>query len=93
MSDTISDLKRVQSASTQDSFEKASVSTGSESVPSTSGSAKLPYQATHQVELLHLQADIDALLYQLQSLKQQRASVSQDSISVQEHALPALALR
>lgn len=51
------------------------------------GSAKpipLPYQASHQVELLHLQAEIDALLQQLQSLKQQRlasdpASEAQDS--------------
>ena len=35
---------------------------------------KLPYQESHQVELLHLQAEIEALLQQLQSLKQQRLS-------------------
>jgi RNase adaptor protein for sRNA GlmZ degradation len=34
--------------------------------------SKLPYQATHQVELLHLQAETEALLQQLQTLKQQR---------------------
>jgi hypothetical protein len=37
-------------------------------------SKKLPYQANHQVELLHLQAELDALFQQLQSLKQQRQS-------------------
>jgi hypothetical protein len=35
---------------------------------------KLPYQANHQLELLHLQAELDALFQQLQSLKQQRQS-------------------
>ncbi|WP_416672752.1 hypothetical protein [Egbenema bharatensis] len=33
---------------------------------------KLPYQANHKAELIHLQEDIDALLQQLQTLKQQR---------------------
>jgi hypothetical protein len=33
---------------------------------------KLTYQANHQVELLHLQAETEALLQQLQTLKQQR---------------------
>lgn len=33
---------------------------------------KLPYQANHQVELMHLQAEIDALLQHLQTVKQQR---------------------
>ncbi|NJN85473.1 MAG: hypothetical protein HC881_03100 [Leptolyngbyaceae cyanobacterium SL_7_1] len=36
--------------------------------------SKLPYQATHQVELLHLQAETEALLQQLQTLKQQRST-------------------
>lgn len=33
---------------------------------------KLPYQASHQAELLHLQAEVDALLVQLQTLKQRQ---------------------
>ncbi len=33
---------------------------------------KLPYQASHKAELFHLEEDIDALIRQLQSLKQQR---------------------
>lgn len=33
---------------------------------------KLPYQTTHQLELLHLRAEVEALLQQLQFQKQQR---------------------
>lgn len=40
--------------------------------------SKLPYQATHQAELLHLQAEIEALLQQLQTLKRQRLTLSSD---------------
>lgn len=49
---------------------------------------KLPYQANHQVELLHLSAEIDALLQQLQSLKQQRLAC--DPSSEQDSEFPAL---
>ncbi len=48
--------------------------------------AKMPYCASHQVEFLHLQAELDALLQQLQSLKQQRLAAEADSA-------PALAIR
>lgn len=34
----------------------------------------LPYQANHQVELLHLQAETEALLQHLKHLKQQKAA-------------------
>lgn len=34
--------------------------------------SKLPYQVDQQVELLHLQADVEALLQQLQALKQRK---------------------
>ena len=33
---------------------------------------KSPYQADQQVKFLHLQAEIDSLLIELQALKQQR---------------------
>lgn len=33
----------------------------------------LPYQTNHQVELLHLQAETEALLQHLKHLKQQKA--------------------
>jgi hypothetical protein len=37
---------------------------------------KLPYQPTHQVELLHLQAETEALLQEIQTAKQQRISAT-----------------
>ncbi len=40
---------------------------------------KLPYQVDHQVELLHLRAEVEALLQQLQTLKQQRLVSEQDA--------------
>lgn len=48
-----------------------------QAVSSTSRSAilegvKLPYQVDHQVELLHLRAEAEALLQELQTLKQRR---------------------
>ncbi|MCU0524613.1 MAG: hypothetical protein MUF72_07285 [Elainella sp. Prado103] len=53
--------------------------------------AKLPYQANHQVELMHLQAEIEALLQQLKCLKQQRGGDAiPESVS---HDLPVLATR
>lgn len=41
---------------------------------------KCPYNVDQQVKLLHLQAEVDTLLLQLQTLKQQRltAPVSED---------------
>ena len=43
-------------------------------------SMKCPYNVDQQVKLLHLQAEVDTLLLQLQTLKQQRltAPVSED---------------
>lgn len=50
---------------------------------------RLPYQESHQVELLHLQADIEALLEQLQSLKQQRLTAD-TPVEQQSTEVPAL---
>ncbi|MEM8545459.1 MAG: hypothetical protein AAGF66_15885 [Cyanobacteria bacterium P01_H01_bin.119] len=36
-----------------------------------------PYKADHQVELLHLQAEADALLVELQALNQRRINTEQ----------------
>jgi hypothetical protein len=42
-------------------------------------SKKFPYKAAVQVKFLHLQAEVESLLHQLQMLKQQRlATVSCD---------------
>ncbi|HEY9698642.1 MAG TPA: hypothetical protein V6D10_15370 [Trichocoleus sp.] len=51
---------------------------------------KLPYQANHQVELLHLQAETEALLQQLRTLKQNRSS---HEVITPQMPEPALALR
>ena len=40
--------------------------------PAPSASGKLPYQTTHQIELLHLRAEVEALIQHLQFQKQQR---------------------
>jgi hypothetical protein len=55
---------------------------------------KLPYQATHQVELLHLHAEIEALLQQVKTLKQQRL-ISDEALNMQIAGaeLPVLAVR
>jgi hypothetical protein len=37
-----------------------------------------PYQPDHQVELLHLQAEADALLLQLQAVNQRRIAAQND---------------
>ena len=36
--------------------------------------AKCPYRADQQVKFLHLQAEVESLLLQLQTIKQQRSS-------------------
>ena len=35
----------------------------------------LPYQASHQVELLHLQAETEVLLQEIQTVRQQRVNL------------------
>lgn len=74
MTNTVLDLPRVQSVDGQSSESCRTASSSSSSNSSTDSlqPAKLPYQASHQVELLHLQAETEALLQQLQTLKQQR---------------------
>jgi hypothetical protein len=52
--------------------------------------SKLPYQASHQVELLHLQAELDALLQQLQSLKQQRLTSGEQAPELQDTPVHAM---
>jgi hypothetical protein len=58
--------------------------------PSSNLPKQLPYQASHQVELLHLQAELDALFQQLQSLKQQRQTSPATQPDRQTVELPLL---
>ncbi|HEY9640824.1 MAG TPA: hypothetical protein V6C57_10090 [Coleofasciculaceae cyanobacterium] len=56
--------------------------------------AKLPYQANHQVELLHLHAEIEVLLQQVETLKRQRLITDEGSnLQMAEADHPVLAIR
>lgn len=50
-------------------------------------STKVPYQVAQQVKFLHLEAEVESLLQQLQTLKQQRIAAQVEALqakSVQE---------
>ncbi|NJO43069.1 MAG: hypothetical protein HC769_22610 [Cyanobacteria bacterium CRU_2_1] len=85
MSNSVSDRSRVQTAVIEyDPILNSSASSSASSNVSKepvclTKPANLPYQANHQVELLHLQAEIEALLQQLKTLKQQRLASVEDS--------------
>jgi hypothetical protein len=60
------------------------------------GAAKfctLPYQASHQVELLHIHAEIESLLQQVRALKQQRLADGEELLTELNDEVPALSLR
>ena len=71
MSNRSSTLTRPQNSvdSSQAASDRAAASTGN---PSTMRLMKSVYQADQQVKLLHLQAEVESLLLELQNLKQQR---------------------
>ena len=71
MSNNSSTLSRPQV--TASNPEMASSSTLSTSFARKVDSVKCPYQADQQVKFLHLQAEIDSLLLQVQTLKRQRS--------------------
>ncbi|MBD2461611.1 hypothetical protein H6G89_11170 [Oscillatoria sp. FACHB-1407] len=69
----------------QSETEPQAVSSNSSKVDSARaaslGDVKLPYQVDHQVELLHLRAEAEALLQELQTLKQRRLVAVGSNIS------------
>ena len=71
MSNSSSTLSRPQTEASNS--EMASSSVRSTSFAGKVDSVKCPYQADQQVKFLHLQAEIESLLLQVQSLKQQRS--------------------
>ncbi|MEG4497097.1 MULTISPECIES: hypothetical protein [unclassified Microcoleus] len=71
MSNNSSTLSRPQV--TASNPEMASSSTLSTTFARKVDSVKCPYQADQQVKFLHLQAEIESLLLEVQSLKQQRS--------------------
>lgn len=46
--------------------------------PRRNESKKPPYQVDQQVKFLHLEAEVETLLQQMQSLKQQRQATTKD---------------
>lgn len=54
-------------------------STGAVQQPQANESKQPPYQADQQVKFLHLEAEVDFLLQQMQSLKQQRMAGDRDN--------------
>ena len=54
---------------------------------SLQGLIKSPYSVDQQVKFLHLQAEVDTLLLQLQTIKQQRsiAPLSEDGGAISRH--------
>ncbi|MCW6052551.1 hypothetical protein K4039_21365 [Lyngbya sp. CCAP 1446/10] len=71
MSNNSSTLSRPQI--TASNPEMASSSTRSTCLTRELDLVKCPYQADQQVKFLHLQAEIDSLLLQVQTLKRQRS--------------------
>jgi hypothetical protein len=72
MSNKSSTLSRPQIATSNP--EIASPSMPSTSFPRKTESVKCPYKADQQVKFLHLQAEVESLLLELQTIKQQRSS-------------------
>lgn len=86
MSNNSSTLSRPQvTASNPEIASSAALSTGF--ARRKVDSVKCPYQADQQVKFLHLQAEIDSLLLQVQTLKQQRSVASSQVATGKNSAL------
>lgn len=53
--------------------------------PSLNESKKFPYEAAQQVKFLYLEAEIESLLQQLQTLKQQRVADNSPDAAINRH--------
>ncbi len=87
-------MNSINSSQSGVTAQSAPAKTESSSTQSSSA-RKLPYQATHQVELMHLEAETEALLQQLRALKQRR-QIRQDTpptAAPLPELTPALAIR
>lgn len=95
MSDNLTNLPRVQAIATDSEVRNHNNSPSDCPKATVAKPVKLPYQATHQVELLHLHAEIEALLQQVRTLRQQRLVGMDDSLEVEiaRLDLPTLAIR
>jgi len=75
-SQTLIDTRAVQlsTSAVSDPFPPISSGNSSKAVP-LNNPINLPYQASHQVELLHLQAETEVLLQEIQTVRQQRINL------------------
>lgn len=48
-------------------------------------SKKFPYEAAQQVKFLYLEAEVESLLQQLQTLKQQRVADTSRDVAINQH--------
>jgi hypothetical protein len=91
------ELPRTESPVTESEAQPNSASPSDSLKTPVLKAVKLPYQATHQVELLHLHAEIEALLQQVRTLKQQRLSepegLNSEHMNLSECDRPLLAIR
>lgn len=53
--------------------------------PSLNESKKFPYEAAQQVKFLYLEAEVESLLQQLQTLKQQRVADASRNAAINRH--------
>lgn len=53
--------------------------------PSLNESKKFPYEAAQQVKFLYLEAEVESLLQQLQTLKQQRVADTSRDVAINRH--------
>lgn len=63
----------------------SNVSATSTQRPSLNQSKKFPYEAAQQVKFLYLEAEIESLLQQLQTLKQQRVADASRDAAISRH--------
>jgi hypothetical protein len=77
---TLSSNSFIELAASADSDRHAASSNASGSSVCLLGQRQPLYQGSHQTELQHLQAEAEALLQQLQALKQQRLASTRQII-------------
>lgn len=68
-----------------DKTQSASKVSTTTQIPSLNESKKPPYQAAVQVKFLHLEAEVDSLLQELQLLKQRRQTAANCDAGEKRH--------
>jgi hypothetical protein len=93
MSNRLSELTKSSTAVCEPrptSSNESNRSTSSQGSLSLLEPSRLPYRDNHRAELLHLQAETEALLQQLQTLQQQRLTSNHSISEVESERVEAL---